>query len=988
MDRGSNQLKVVDQDPKALIRLINALRRAGYNIGFSQYIAAQDIMLALLAMGDGHHDTERIKRILGPVLCKSSQEQEAFGDYFQSYLLKDAPISTEPPAQIPLTPKDESKPYPQKQVRETGPGSAIDRDGPTETKSKPKERKVQDPSNLVERLRVLNKLTHRAKIALSVIATVVAVLLVNVFLSRLPSETPLLEPDTKVSNRQAPAGGIPVDPDVSFVPDSSFIADSSQVGVQEELPANFAAVFSPDGTMLAVGSPDRTINLVDLETLDTLGTMSADLIPFIRNDNIVTNADTSWWPMTRSLQEFAWYQGLVKDVAYHTDAQQVALATDRSVKLWRVGPPSAQSVTEWSGHQAPIQSIAFSSNGQFLATGDTDGVLILRRPLQQEVTFTPNRGPIHSLALSRDGTRLTFSNSEGIVYRWNTVDNTLIDSLRSDLLFQDASNSATIRHLSYDATGSRLAGTGTDGRVVVWRTASRFITLQGIVVFWWPLVAALSVLIAACIIGFRLWQYYLARPFLVRLSSSEAPRIDYVQITKTQEVLYPDVSLHYISERLRRRKEVPSPQLDITNTVHASVVQGGAFTPVFGSRKEVPEYLALINRKTFGDHQAEGIDGLLDVFIENQVFLKRYYFDGDPRICFPEEDEEKPSTLPELLRRFNSHRLLIFSEASNFFSPVTGEREPWTDWLMHWEERALLTPEVPELWSHREDQLDGDFLIRPATLEGFDQLIEGSRLDTATQHSSLSFPDVLRWQPRRWIERNPPRKRQIEDMISAVRSYLGKDNFRWLAACAVYPAISWKLTKSLGYGIHDNHGRPLLKLEALAMLSRLPWLRFSYMPDWLRVRLLDELSSNEQKEVRDVIGNLLYTARLGDKETADLEFAHHDSFSRNLTRSLLQRWSKSASERDPIRDYVFVRFMSGKRPKKLTVRLPETIMGLFADQRRMMPEEQQPGKWRWVWFLLGGTSLAALLLAVFLFVWNLLHPSPLDVPEVLFTLDP
>lgn len=66
------------EDPGLLLDLIDDLRRAGYNIGVSQYLAGRDLLLALAARGEILEDPVQMKRWLGPLLCTSPREQRRF----------------------------------------------------------------------------------------------------------------------------------------------------------------------------------------------------------------------------------------------------------------------------------------------------------------------------------------------------------------------------------------------------------------------------------------------------------------------------------------------------------------------------------------------------------------------------------------------------------------------------------------------------------------------------------------------------------------------------------------------------------------------------------------------------------------------------------------------------------------------------------------------------------------------------------------------
>jgi hypothetical protein len=69
-----------------LLNFIEDLRSAGYNIGMSQYVAAQDLILGLAAQGNLPSNLTRLRTLLAPILCKSSKQQAEFQHYFAAWI--------------------------------------------------------------------------------------------------------------------------------------------------------------------------------------------------------------------------------------------------------------------------------------------------------------------------------------------------------------------------------------------------------------------------------------------------------------------------------------------------------------------------------------------------------------------------------------------------------------------------------------------------------------------------------------------------------------------------------------------------------------------------------------------------------------------------------------------------------------------------------------------------------------------------------------
>src|SRR5262245_38519872 len=85
----AEQSRTLDQpwmDPSALVNLLDELRADGYNIGIDQYIAVNDLLLALAARGESLDDPQRLKSLIGPLLCSSPSEQSDFPLHFDAWL--------------------------------------------------------------------------------------------------------------------------------------------------------------------------------------------------------------------------------------------------------------------------------------------------------------------------------------------------------------------------------------------------------------------------------------------------------------------------------------------------------------------------------------------------------------------------------------------------------------------------------------------------------------------------------------------------------------------------------------------------------------------------------------------------------------------------------------------------------------------------------------------------------------------------------------
>ncbi|RKZ92221.1 MAG: hypothetical protein DRR19_04920, partial [Candidatus Parabeggiatoa sp. nov. 1] len=187
----------------------------------------------------------------------------------------------------------------------------------------------------------------------------------------------------------------------------------------------------------------------------------------------------------------------------------------------------------------------------------------------------------------------------------------------------------------------------------------------------------------------------------------------------------------------------------------------------------------------------------------------------------------------------------------------------------------------------------------------------------------IAFPESLTERPRRWLERHAPDAPVLTELLEQVQYFLGKEGYHWFSACAVYPELRWQLTLYLGYQLK------LLTEERLAKLARLPWLRYGYMPDWLREQLVDDLSLPQQQEIRTILYAFLQTA--SDKPISDFHLEIAPEQKAELSKSgwrRLSKWIKRAPKNSPLRDYVFLTFMEDK----LSFKIPTEVGTMLGNE--------------------------------------------------------
>jgi WD40 repeat protein len=218
----------------------------------------------------------------------------------------------------------------------------------------------------------------------------------------------------------------------------------------------------------------------------------------------------------------------------------------------------------------------------------------------------------------------------------------------------------------------------------------------------------------------------------------------------------------------------------------------------------------------------------------------------------------------------------------------------------------------------------------------------------------------------------------VQRLCDDLREDLGPQGFAWLAACAAYPEIHWGLTLRLGATLVPD-ARALEGL--LPRLARLVWFREAFMPDWLREALLDRLEPAEEDLARVALDALL-SGLLETSGDLPLRIAlsaprREQSWPARLRRSLAARRIRAASllreapPDSPLRDHVFLSFVSGRRHSKIDPLAPARLL---RDLRR--------GARHWPWTPAGALLLSLLATTLLASRLPLARLDPYEVGDV------
>lgn len=300
-------------------------------------------------------------------------------------------------------------------------------------------------------------------------------------------------------------------------------------------------------------------------------------------------------------------------------------------------------------------------------------------------------------------------------------------------------------------------------------------------------------------------------------------------------------------------------RLDPVATAKATAEAGGLLVLRYVDEPVPTDFVALIDRRGPRDHLASYSEAVVTAMRSAGLFVEQFDFYRDPRACRSQRTGEIIG-LKAAVAAHPDAVFIIFLAEEELVNPGTGQAREWLAEMDRVDKRFLVLPQT--------DFQDGDgafagmkgFGVLEAApsglrrltrrLIGIDKKKAAYQQDEGTSSALDRFVERISHRAERWSQTSALSEKEIDQTLEELQDAIGADGFAWVAATAVYPELHWPMTVHLKRILADSDGAPSLD-GTLIRITRLPWFRRGWMPDWLRSALVRHLNRTRRRHIHD-----------------------------------------------------------------------------------------------------------------------------------------
>jgi hypothetical protein len=160
----------------------------------------------------------------------------------------------------------------------------------------------------------------------------------------------------------------------------------------------------------------------------------------------------------RERNQFLGHQGGVWSVSFSPNGEYIATgSSDGTARLW---DKQGNQIAAFLGHQGEVLSVSFSLNGEYIATGSDDGTARLwDKQGNQIATFLGHQGGVNSISFSPNGEYIATGSSDGTARLWDKQGNQIAAFL---------GHQGGVWSVSFSPNGEYVVTGSSDGTARLW----------------------------------------------------------------------------------------------------------------------------------------------------------------------------------------------------------------------------------------------------------------------------------------------------------------------------------------------------------------------------------------------------------------------------------------------------------------------------------------------------------------------------------------